>query len=75
VRRLGYAVDDEECHEGVRCLAAPVWDASGGARAAIGISASASIFTRRQNQEIAAHVLWAAGEVSRALGYQPPSPD
>ncbi len=72
--RLGYAVDDEECYEGVRCLAAPVWDASGGVRAAIGMIASASTFSRRHNQEIATHVLRAAAEVSLALGYQGPPP-
>jgi DNA-binding IclR family transcriptional regulator len=74
VVRLGYAVDDEECYEGVRCLAAPVWDASGAARAAIGVIASASTFTRRQNQDVAAHVLWAADELSVALGYEKPVP-
>ena len=72
--RLGYAVDDEECYEGVRCLAAPVWDASGGARAALGVIASASTFSRRQNQDIATHVLWAAGELSTALGWEGRSP-
>jgi DNA-binding IclR family transcriptional regulator len=74
ILRLGYAVDDEECYEGVRCLAAPVWDASGGARAAIGVIASASTFTRRQNQDVATHVLRAAGELSSALGYEGRSP-
>jgi len=66
---LGYAVDDEECYEGVRCLAAPVWDASGGARAALGVIASASTFTRRQNQEFAQHVLTATRELSGSMGY------
>ncbi len=69
IRGLGYAVDDEECDEGVRCLAAPVWDATGGTRAALGVIASASTFTRRQNAEFAQHVVAAAREVSDAMGY------
>jgi DNA-binding IclR family transcriptional regulator len=71
---LGYAVDDEEYYEGVRCLAAPVWDASGGTRAALGIVASASTFNRRQNQEVAQHVLWATRELAVALGHEGPRP-
>ena len=66
---LGYAVDDEECYEGVRGLAAPVWDATGGTRAALGIIASASTFSRRQNQEFAQRVLGAARDLSTAMGY------
>ena len=69
IQSLGYAVDDEECYEGVRCLAAPVWDATGGARAALGVIASASTFSRRQNQEFAQHVVAAARELSMAMGY------
>jgi DNA-binding IclR family transcriptional regulator len=69
IRSLGYAVDDEECYEGVRCLAAPVWDATGGTRAALGVIASASTFTRRQNAEFAQHVVAAARELSDAMGY------
>jgi len=66
---LGYAVDDEECYEGVRCLAAPVWDATGGTRAALGVIASASTFSRRQNQDFAQRVLTAARTLSTAMGY------
>jgi DNA-binding IclR family transcriptional regulator len=69
IHGLGYAVDDEECYEGVRCLAAPVWDATGGTRAALGVIASASTFTRRQNAEFAQHVVAAARELSDAMGY------
>ncbi len=67
---LGYAVDDEEYYEGVRCLAAPVWEASGATRAALGIVASASTFSRRQNQEVAQHVLSATNELALAMGYE-----
>jgi DNA-binding IclR family transcriptional regulator len=74
ILRLGYAVDDEECYEGVRCLAAPVWDASGGTRAALGVIASASTFTRRHNQAFAAHVLKATRELSASMGYDGMSP-
>jgi DNA-binding IclR family transcriptional regulator len=74
IQSLGYAVDDEECDEGVRCLAAPVWDASGGTRAAIAVIASASTFTRRQNAEFAQRVVAAARELSAAMGYDERTP-
>ncbi|MEO5820365.1 MAG: IclR family transcriptional regulator [Vicinamibacteraceae bacterium] len=74
IQTLGYAVDDEECYEGVRCLSAPVWDASGGTRAALGVIASASTFTRRQNADVAQHVVAAARELSAAMGYDERTP-
>jgi DNA-binding IclR family transcriptional regulator len=74
IARLGYAVDDEECYEGVRCLAAPVYDASGATTATVGIIASASTFTRRQNLDVATHVLWATAELSTAMGHEPRQP-
>jgi DNA-binding IclR family transcriptional regulator len=70
ILRLGYAVDDEECYEGVRCLAAPVWDASGSARAALGVIGSASTFTRRRNEAFAQRVLLATRELSASMGYE-----
>lgn len=38
IRERGYAIDDEEHELGVRCLAAPIYDARGIATASIGIS-------------------------------------
>ena len=67
-------MDDEECYEGVRCLAAPVYDASGATTATVGIIASASTFTRRQNLDVATHVLWATAELSAAMGHEPRPP-
>ena len=37
-RALGYAMDDEECEQGIRCVAAPIRDASGRIIAAMSIS-------------------------------------
>jgi DNA-binding IclR family transcriptional regulator len=42
VRRRGYAIDDEEHAVGVRCVAAPVFSASGDVVAAIGASGTVS---------------------------------
>ena len=38
IREQGYSADDAEFQEGVRCVAAPVFDASGGCCGAIGVS-------------------------------------
>jgi DNA-binding IclR family transcriptional regulator len=40
VRERGYSMDDEEYHEGVRCLAVPVFDRSGKLVASIGLTAA-----------------------------------
>ena len=42
IRRCGYAIDDEEHAVGVRCVAAPVFSASGDVVAAIGVSGTVS---------------------------------
>lgn len=41
VRKLGYAVDDQEREAGVRCVAVPIFDAVGGVVAALSISGPA----------------------------------
>jgi IclR family acetate operon transcriptional repressor len=70
VARNGYAVDNEEYHPGVRCLAAPVWDAEGNLAAAIGITASTVTFPRKSITDVAQTVLRAARDLSTALGHR-----
>jgi IclR family acetate operon transcriptional repressor len=66
IERRGYAIDDEEYHVGVRCLAAPVRDARGEVVAAIGITAPVATFTKRRIPEVAQAVLRAAAALSEA---------
>jgi len=68
IRRQGYAVDDEEYHEGVRCLAAAVYDARGEAVAALGITATATRFVKRRIPAVARDVRRATDSLSAALG-------
>ncbi len=69
VRDLGFGIDDEEFHPGVRCLAAPVTGSNGQVVAAVGITAAAVRFTRERIPEIAAHVQRAARDLSAVLGH------
>lgn len=46
VRKQAYALDDEECEIGVKCLAVPVTNQAGIVQASISISGAASLFTR-----------------------------
>jgi IclR family acetate operon transcriptional repressor len=69
IRNLGYAVDDQETYEGVRCLGAPVRDASGSVVAGLGISAPAHRFPLRRFKEVAPTVVRAAQALSLALGH------
>jgi IclR family KDG regulon transcriptional repressor len=63
VRRLGYAIDDQEFDLGVRCIAVPVFDFRGKAVASIGISGPATRITLERLPELARIVL----EVGKAL--------
>jgi DNA-binding IclR family transcriptional regulator len=70
IRECGYAVDDCEYHENVRCLAAPVWDSYGEVVAAVGITASATTFTKDKDEEYARYVIQGAQKLSHAMGGQ-----
>jgi len=68
-RRCGYAIDDEEEHEGVRCIGSPIRDASGEIVAAVGISAPVARLPRDRIKETGKKVAAAALEISHALGH------
>lgn len=67
--KRGYGIDDEEFNPGVRCLAAPVFEADGTVVAAIGITAATVRFTEKRIPEMAAAVKKAAAELSGLLGH------
>jgi DNA-binding IclR family transcriptional regulator len=74
VRRLGYALDDEEHRLGVRCVAAPIRDYSGQAIAAISIAGPAFRLSRDRLGELVAPVLEATRAVSALLGFRDEGP-
>lgn len=73
VRRIGYAVDDEEREDGLRCIGAPVFSSSGEAVAAVSIAGPAFRITRDRTSSLAAAVMKTAGTISSALGYRSPN--
>jgi len=71
IRRRGYAVDDQEFEEGIRCVAAPVRDHTGRVVASLSVSAPAGRLSRGRLPALAERVLAAAHRVSAALGHTP----
>lgn len=69
IRRCGFAVDDIENEDGIRCVAAPVFDHKREAVAGISIAGPTYRVTFDRIPEIAQRVLDAALELSRRIGY------
>jgi DNA-binding IclR family transcriptional regulator len=69
VRRNGYAYDDCESNEDARCVAAPVYDHTGGAYAAMSITVPASRMDPQRKSELADVVRSGAKKLSRRLGW------
>ena len=67
VLKNGYAFDDEEYHEHVRCLAAPVFDKTGRIAAAVGITAPSVRFKKSDAPKISKIVRQIAGEFTARL--------
>jgi IclR family KDG regulon transcriptional repressor len=67
----GYAIDNEEFHEGNICIAAAVRNYLGKTLAAISISISKDRFRERDSQELfISKVVSAASRISQELGYR-----
>lgn len=69
VRERGYALDDEENEEGVRCLAACVRDCQREVKYAFSISGPVSRMTRERILALSVEVKRVKEELSRELGY------
>jgi len=74
----GWAVDDMEHEEGVRCVAAPIRDHEGRVFAAVSVSGPSQRMLPQRDEETARLVMGRTAEISRRLGYsgnQIASPD
>lgn len=70
VRQQGYAIDDQEINENVRCIGAPIRDFSGKVIAGISIAGPAIRVTKSRVPELAVQVVKAANKISKHLGYR-----
>lgn len=75
VRERGYAIDNEELEEGLRCIGAPVRNYSGKVIAALSIAGPAFRLTARKIPVMARSVVQAANQLSAELGYQEAQPE
>lgn len=72
IRARGYTVDDEELHEGVRCIGAPVRGYDGIVLASLGISVPSTRLQMDRIHSLAKIVVRYAQEASARLGYVSP---
>jgi IclR family transcriptional regulator, acetate operon repressor len=68
IRARGFATDESEFLDGVRCLAAPIRDRDGAVIASIGISAPVARFPRDREREYAEQVLSVAAQIEEIIG-------
>jgi len=70
VRNLGYAVDDEEFEEGLRCVSAPIFDHRGHVVASLSLAAPVFRLRKDRLAHVARLVMAAARGLSEDLGHQ-----
>jgi len=68
-KRIGYAVEDEECDEGTRCIAAPIHNGDGRIVAAVGIAGPRIRIRKREFTKMAPLATECAHSISERLGY------
>jgi DNA-binding IclR family transcriptional regulator len=71
VRSQGFAIDDIENEEGIRCMGAPIFDHTGRVMGAISVSGPAYRLSNSRLEELSGPVMEACNAISRELGYVP----
>jgi DNA-binding IclR family transcriptional regulator len=69
IRKQGYALDNEECEVGVRCIAVPVRNFSGEVVAGLSLSAPVTRLDKQRTEEIIQYLKNIGGEASKELGW------
>ena len=69
IRKQGYALDNEECEEGVQCVAVPVWNFSGEVAAGISLSAPVTRMDKERTEQIILYLKNIGAEASKELGW------
>jgi DNA-binding IclR family transcriptional regulator len=70
-RQNGYSVDEEEHEKKTYCVGAPIFDRKGQVIAACSISGSSPDIVSDKLADLSGHVVHAAQEISRRMGYVP----
>jgi len=70
IRKLGYAVDNMEHEEGVKCVGAPIRNHLGNVFASISVSGPSQRFGTEKIADIAKKVMSVANEISRKMGFK-----
>lgn len=70
IRKRGYAVDEEEVYDGIRCLAVPVFNSRGHVHIALGLTGVTGRLTRKRIPDCVAQLKEAAATLSAALGHR-----
>ncbi len=69
VRKLGYAVDDEENEMGIRCIGSPIYDHAGRLAGALSISGWTITMTRERIPQLAPELMQTCQRISNELGF------
>jgi len=72
VRQAGFAIDDEEFEEGLRCVGAPIFDHRGHVIASISMAAPVFRLRKERIPQVARLVMTAAQGLSADVGHQNP---
>ncbi|GHV71368.1 IclR family transcriptional regulator [Spirochaetia bacterium] len=69
IKKQGFAMDNEECEAGVRCIAVPVRDFSGDVVAGISLSAPSARLDKARTAEIVRYLKEVSKDASREMGW------
>lgn len=69
IRRLGFALDDEENEVGIRCIGSPIYDHAGRLSGALSVSGWTLTMTRERVTQLAPELILTCQRISKELGF------